>query len=128
MRLSWALIILLTLIGLIRPLLTFLQLYDPLSQSWVPAVAALVIAAVWLVIVVLWRTPHPFATLAVTGALTGVVAAILLYLSLNVLRDIPQVTMNVLGYLYAFVFYLALGAFTGLVAKMFLGAPFSDKR
>jgi hypothetical protein len=127
MRLPWPLIILLTLIGLIRPLLSLLQIYDPIDQGWVPAVAAIVIAAIWLVVAVLWRTPHPFATLAVTGALTGLGAAVLLYVSLNVLRDIPQVTMNVLGYLYAAVFYLALGAFTGLVAKMFLGAPFSDK-
>jgi hypothetical protein len=127
MRLPWSLIILLTVIGAVRPLLSFLQLYDPIAQRWVPAIAAIAIAVVWLAVVVLRRPAQPVLTLTVAGALTGVVAAVLLYLSLNVLRDIPQVTMNVLGYLYAVVFYLALGAFTGLVAKMFLGAPFSGK-
>jgi hypothetical protein len=87
----WNLIVLLAVLGLVRPLLSISGVYDSLGGGpWASVFVTIMIAAVWVGAVVATRFPSPLATLAFAGSLYGVFAIVLQQMIRNlVLGGLP---------------------------------------
>ncbi|MGJ7907889.1 hypothetical protein ACOQFL_15575 [Actinopolyspora sp. H202] len=70
--LPWVTIVALGILGLIQPALGILRVYETLGRPWSPIVVTVLVAAVWVVVVVLRRTARPVLTLTIVGTLYGV--------------------------------------------------------
>lgn len=73
-ELHWKMIVLLAVLGLIRPALNILGVYDTLGTTWLPVIVTVLISVLWVTTVVLRRSPQPLLTLVITGTLYGVLA------------------------------------------------------
>ena len=75
--LRWALILVLAVVGLVRPLLSILGAYGSIERPWGPVLVTILIAAIWVGIVAVGHVPSPILTLAAVGAAYGVLAIVL---------------------------------------------------
>lgn len=74
----WALIVVLAAYALIRPIFSILGLYKGwFDQPVGPLVMTVNIAVIWGAVAVIRRLPRPYVTLALAGAVYGVLALIL---------------------------------------------------
>lgn len=90
--LRWGLISLLAALGLVRPLLSIVGVYDALGAGPVgPLVVTVIVAALWVGAVVATRAPNPLVTLVFVGGLYGVFAIFLQQVGWNLfLGDAPE--------------------------------------
>ena len=123
-NLRWNLIVLLAVLGLVRPLLSMTGVYGSLGGGpWAPILVATMIAAVWVCVVVVTRSPSPLVTLALTGTLYGVFAIVLQQIIWNlVLGGAPDGTPSsmlvlVMSWVSILLTNTTWGAFLGLVAS-----------
>src|SRR5919202_3028587 len=95
-NMRWNLIVLLAVLGLVRPLLSITGVYDSLGGApWASVLVTIMIAAVWGSAVVATRSPRPLATLALAGSLYGVFTIVLQQMMWNlVLRNTPEGTSS----------------------------------
>ncbi len=71
-------IVLLALLGLVRPLLSITGVYDSLGGGyWAPVLVTILVAAVWVCVVLVTRAPNPLLTLVAAGGLYGAFAILL---------------------------------------------------
>ena len=75
--LRWVLICALATLGLASRLLGVLGAYESREGPWGPIFVTILIAAIWVVVVVIWRVPKPALTLAVAGGVYGALAIVL---------------------------------------------------
>src|SRR5215211_1663047 len=121
-NLRWNLIFLLAVLGLARPLLSITGVYSSLGGStWAPALV-IMIAAVWVGIAVATCSSSPLATLALAGALYGVLPIVLQQITWNlVLGAAPEGTPSsapvlVMSWASILATNTVWGAFLGLLA------------
>jgi hypothetical protein len=119
----WNLVVILAVLGLLRPLLSITGVYDfPGEGPWAPVLVATVVSAVWVAVVVVTRSPSPPATLALAGALYGIFAIVLQQIIWNlVLGGAPEGTpssapVRVMSWVSILVSNTVWGAFLGLLA------------
>ena len=122
-NLRWNLIVLLAVLGLLRPLLSITGVYDSLGGSpWAPVLVTTMVSAVWVGIVVVTPSPSPLATLALAGALYGVFAIVLQQIIWSlVLGGAPEgapssAPVLVMSWVSILVTNTVWGAFLGLLA------------
>jgi len=122
-NLRWNLIVLLAVLGLARPLLSITGVYSSLGGStWAPALVTIMIAAVWVGIAVATCSSSPLATLALAGALYGVLPIVLQQITWNlVLGAAPEGTPSsgpvlVMSWASILATNTVWGAFLGLLA------------
>ncbi|MBB4760559.1 hypothetical protein ACFQFC_30865 [Amorphoplanes digitatis] len=113
---------LLGLIGLARPVLSIVGVYDsgPLGKPFGPLLLTAVISIVWIVVVVVRREPKPIHTLAAAGVAYALFA-ILLNLSLQPFLESAE-SIPLPGYLAMPIFNALQGAVLGAVAWAILRA------
>jgi hypothetical protein len=114
---DWPLVAALALLGLVRPLLSILGVYGRVGSPWLSLVVTVIIAAVWIGVVVVWRIPHPFLTLVLAGGLYGAFALVLQQFLARVLSfaNAPE-TLPAFGVVSIIVTNLVWGAVLGAIA------------
>lgn len=117
LSINWPLVAALALLGLVRPLLSILGVYEGLSIPWLSLVVTVIIAVVWIGVVAMWRIQHPFLTLVLAGGLYGVFALVLEQFLARVLsfENAPE-SLPALGIVSIIVTNLAWGAVVGAIA------------
>jgi hypothetical protein len=120
MNLRWGTIFALALVGLLRPLLSILGVYESFEGPWGSLLVTALIAAVWVGTVVVRRVPNPLVTLAAAGGMYGVFA-ILLQVTAALLGQIPEGQLPwgplmTFGWVSILITNVIWGAFLGLVA------------
>ena len=122
-NLRWNLIVLLAVLGLLRPLLSITGVYDsPGGSLWAPVLVTTMVSAVWVGIVVVTPSSSPLATLALAGALYGVFAIVLQQIIWSlVLGGAPEgapssAPVLVMSWVSILVTNTVWGAFLGLLA------------
>ena len=120
--LRWGLIFALAVLGLIRPLLSILGVYGSFEGPWGPILVTTFIAAIWVGAMIMGGVPNPLLTLAVVGAVYGVLAILLqqtmwnLFLSGPPAGASPWVPILVTSWISLIATNTIWGAFLGLVA------------
>jgi hypothetical protein len=122
--LRWGMISLLAALGLVRPLLSITGAYDSVGGPWAPVLTTIAIAAIWVGVVVITRSPNPLLTLTVAGGLYGVFAILLQQIMWNiVLGSVPEnaptsAPVLVISWISILVTNTIWGAFLGLLATV----------
>ena len=122
MRLRWDVIGLLTIIGLIRPLLSIANAYDRIGRPFGPLLVTALIAIAWVGIVVAGRIPNPLLTLVAAGAGYGLGAILLQQIIWRFFLAAPPAEAPstlpglLIGWLAIMATNLIWGAFLGLIA------------
>jgi hypothetical protein len=123
-NLRWGLIAFLGAVALVRPLLSIAGAYDFLGGATGRVVVTVLIAAIWIGVVLIWRVPNPLLTLAAVGAAYGVFAIFLQQIMWNVvLGEVPAEAPDtapilVISWVAVLVVNTVYGAFLGLVATV----------
>ncbi len=123
-NLRWALIAFLGAVALVRPLLSIAGAYEFLGGATGRVVVTVLIAAIWLGVVLIWRVPNPLLTLAAAGAAYGVFTMVLQQIMWNlVLGEVPAEAPDtapilVTSWIAILVTNIIYGAFLGLVATV----------
>jgi hypothetical protein len=123
-NLRWGLIAFLGAVALVRPLLSIAGAYDFLGGATGRVVVTVLIAAIWIGVVLIWRVPNPLLTLAAVGTAYGVFAIFLQQIMWNVvLGEVPAEAPDtapilVISWVAVLVVNTVYGAFLGLVATV----------
>jgi hypothetical protein len=123
-NLRWGLIAVLGAIALMRPLLSLAGAYDFLGGATGRVVVTVLIAAIWIGVVLIWRVPNPLLTLAAAGAAYGVFTIVLQQTMWNlVLGEVPaeapdSTPILVVSWVAILVTNTIYDAFLGLVATV----------
>lgn len=119
-RLPWPLIVALSVVALIRPVMSIVGLMDQLGRPITPILATVGITIVWVAVVVLRRVEAPVATLVVTGVLYGVFAVVLsgvLSLALEGELQGPLATPGGFGVVATLAVNALWGTIAGVLAR-----------
>ncbi len=120
--LSWGLIFPLAILGLMRPVLSILDVYGNFEGPWGPILVTIFIAAIWVGTVVIRGVPNPLVTLAVVGGVYGVLAIVLQQTMWNVFLEGPpegapsSVPIMMIGWVSIITTNMIWGAILGVVA------------
>ena len=77
-NLRWGLVLLLAVLGLVRPLSSIAGVYGSQGEdSWAPVLVTGAVSAVWMGVVVAVRAPNPLLTLTAAGGMYGVFGILL---------------------------------------------------
>ena len=121
--LRWGLILILGALGLVRPLLGILGVYDALEGGASGRVAVTaILAVVWVGVVLVARAPNPLLTLTLAGVSYGVLAILLQQVAWNLFLDGPlaeapsSASVLVVSWVAILVTNGVWGAFLGLLA------------
>ncbi len=123
-NLRWTLIAFLGAVALVRPLLSIAGAYDFLGGATGRVVVTVLIAAIWIGVVLIWRVPNPLLTLAAAGAAYGVFTIVLQQTIWNlVFGEVPAEAPDtapilVISWVAILVINTVYGAFLGLVATV----------
>ncbi len=110
-------VLVLALLGLIKPVLSVFDVFERFAESWAPAVVTLLVAAVWVSVVVALRFQHPFRDLLVVGALYGFFASGLEELVWRISPEMAPSSLSRIGPVGMLVANAAWGAALGLIAS-----------
>ncbi|MBP2240950.1 hypothetical protein J2Z40_001510 [Cytobacillus eiseniae] len=77
LKINWSLIIALSIISLIRPLMSMLGISEAIGKPITSIIATIIISIIWIVTVVIKRDSQPILTLLFTGIGYGVLAIIM---------------------------------------------------
>jgi hypothetical protein len=133
MNLRWGTIFALALLGLLRPLLSILGVYESFEAPWGPLIVSALIAVVWIGVVVVQRVPNPIATLAAAGGMYGIFL-ILIQIVAALLGQIPEgqapwgrilitISLMTLGWVSILITNVIWGALLGFVALVLRRLP-----
>lgn len=124
---NWKLILTLSLIALVRPLMSILGISEAIGKPVASITATIVISMIWIITIVIRKEPRPLQTLTITGVCYGILAIIISGILSPVLAGQLQ---GPLTHPFAIVSVLITntvwGLITGLIALVIMGGRFRD--
>ncbi|GIN74582.1 hypothetical protein J14TS2_50570 [Bacillus sp. J14TS2] len=127
-KLNWKLIAILSLIALVRPIMSMTGISDAIGKPFASLGATIIISIVWIITIIIKRDPHPIQTLLFVGIGYGIFAIILSSIFSPILTGHLQGPLtNPFALVSVLVTNAIWGLIAGAIAIVFLKTGMTDR-